>query len=69
MKYTLETKIQFSIALGRDSEEEIQTMEELGFTQEYLETKTDEEIERDILEMYEDWQANYLDAGWSVAED
>ena len=69
MKYTLDTKIKFGVALRRESEEEIQTMEDLGFTKEQLDTNSEEEIEKQILEMYEDWERNYLDAGWAMVED
>lgn len=69
MKYTLETKIKFGIALGRDTEESIETMEELGFSQEELDNKTEEEIEKELQESYDDWAANYLDAGWAIVED
>lgn len=69
MKYTLQTRIKFGVAMDRSAEESIETMEELGFTQEELDTKTEEEIEKDLLEMFLDWQANHLDAGWAIVED
>lgn len=69
MKYTLDTQIKFGITLDRSTKEQIESMEELGFTQEELESKSDEEIAKELQEMYENWQANYLDAGWAVVEN
>ena len=66
MEYKLDTSIKFVIAFTNEKKEEIQTMEELGFTQEDLDRKSIEEIEKDLQEMYDDWKHNYLDAGWSV---
>lgn len=69
MKYTLDTQIKFGVALCRSTEEQIETMKELGFTQEELDTKSDEEIEKVLQELYDDWEANYLDAGWAIVEN
>jgi len=69
MKYTLKTKIRFAVALGREVEEEISTLEELGFTQEDLNSQSEEELEKAIQEMYEDWEGNYLDSGWAAIEN
>ena len=69
MKYTLDTQIKFGVALGRSAEEQIETMEELGFTQEELDTKSNKEIEKELQQLYDDWEANYLDAGWAVVEN
>lgn len=69
MKYTLETKIRFAVSLGRWTEEEFYTLEELGFSEENLNDYTESEIEDEIKEMYEDWENNYLDHGWSVVND
>lgn len=69
MKYTLDTEIRFAIVLDRSKTEETQTIEEMGFTQEELETKSEEEIEKEIQEIYETWEQNYLDAGWAVVEN
>lgn len=68
-KYKLETKVDFSCNLGRESNQEVFTLEKLGFTQVELETKSEEEININIQEMFYDWQANYLDSGWEVVED
>ena len=69
MKYTLETKIKFGVALDRSKEESIETLGDLGFVQEELDTKTEEEIEKELQEIFLDWQANYLDAGWAVLKE
>ncbi len=68
MKYKLDTQIKFGVALCQSKEEKIETMEELGFTQEELNTKSNKEIEKQLQELYDDWEANYLDAGWAVVE-
>ena len=68
MKYTLETKILFSMILGSWQERETFTMNELGFTQEQINDYTESEIENELQSMYEDWQQNFLDSGWSVID-
>lgn len=69
LKYTLDTTIRFGINLSGVVEEDIETLEEMGFTQDELDSKDEEQIEKEIQEMYENWQANYLDAGWAVVKD
>lgn len=69
MKYKLDTQIKFRISLDRSKEEQIENMEKLGFSQEELDTKSNEEIEKELQELYDDWKINYLDAGWTVVEN
>lgn len=69
MIYTLDTKVRFAITLGRWTEEEIYTLRELGLDQESLYSNTHSQIEDMLQQMYDDWEMNYLDRGWSVVQD
>lgn len=66
--YTVDTSVGFSVTLGRCSERETFTLDQLGFTQEELATQTIEETEKQIQKLYEDWQQNTLDGGWGIHE-
>lgn len=69
MKYTLDTEVRFATALSTTVEEETSTLEELGFSQDELDSKSELEIENSIEEMFKDWEGNHLDSGWAVVED
>lgn len=69
MKYTLNTKIRFATAVSTTVQESTSTMEELGFSQDELDSKNHKEIEDSLQEMFTDWEANHLDSGWAVVED
>lgn len=69
MKYTLDTKIRFATALSTTVEEETSTIEELGFSQEELDSKNVKEIEDNIQEMFKDWEGNHLDSGWAAVDE
>ena len=68
-KYKLDTVIEFATTVDGSSQKELSTLEELGFTQDELDAKTEKEIEEEIQEMFLNWQANYLDSGWVVVEN
>lgn len=68
MKYTLDTIIRFAVGVGRCMEEEEFTLRELGFNEEYL-RYGEVMVEKQLQEMYRDWEQNYLDGGWTIKED
>ena len=70
MKYTLDTVIRFRIALEDDClKRKIQTIRELGFTQEELNKFDEKQVENIIDERYEEWKSEYLYADWVTEED
>lgn len=61
-------KVKFSVStgyVGSKREEEF-TLEELGIIEEDYETE--EELENDINEAYNDWMQENINAGWGFVE-
>ena len=67
-KYKLDTLIVFTTSLGRETESAESTMEELGFTSYELENSTEAAIEEQLNMLFEDWENNHLDSGWTISE-
>ena len=68
-RYSLTTKVDFSCNLGRETISEIMTLSELGFTQDELDLSSDKNIESAIQEYFLEWQASYLDSGWTLVDE
>ena len=68
-KYTVNTEVNFFASLGYigANREDINTLGNLGFTEEELDSMTDAEIEKDIQNQFEEWLYNH-DIGWTIVE-
>lgn len=66
MEYTTRTKIKFTIGLGDNYKEEIQTMECLGFTQEQIELSAKGDIASEVQKKYDEWVSSHLLEKWEI---
>jgi len=71
MKYTSETKVKFYASIGfvGDYREEVFTLDELGWDDDFLKDVTQDEFDKAMQEAHDDWMSNFADFSWYIEED
>ena len=61
MKFNLDTKVRISATYGKTVKEYFKTLGQLGFTQNHLDTLTEDEIEKMIKDKFIGWVVEYIE--------